>query len=196
MTNAIIAKAVELATRFTGNLGAQYDEVSPQGGMAALHDIMAQGATAEDLAQTGGFIYVSYTLHEVGGRILLASAAEDSIGVYLVPRRITHLASAVELMTSLCGEDEAMQILWADYDHEEPQFNDGAKILQHDEAVSDRDTYKSLLDTATEIIAAHERAIALLRGALAGLVEHCADWTDAPEHLVAAGCAALDATAG
>jgi len=158
------------------------------------HDALKSGAQTESYYNSGGGCMLSETLHRlpVGAGVadawLLTVANDEAIYVYRLPFGMDHDA-AVEYINSHDGCADRQTVAWASFDHLAATLGDAGKALAYDEAVT-------ALTTAQEINAAHERAIALLRGALAGLVEHCADWTDAPEHLVAAGCAALDATAG
>jgi hypothetical protein len=112
MQNIITAR--KLQATFTAACAAlATDERAECDQLAQVHTALCEGAVAEEYAHTGGNVYVSYTLHAAGNRLLLASATFECLNVLLLPRAYsaTDIDAAMTFQYDLAGEDDAFMVL-------------------------------------------------------------------------------------
>jgi hypothetical protein len=114
MTTDILAIARNLQAVFTTACAAITDERAECDQLADVHTaLVAAGAASEEYAHTGGNIYVSYTIHAAGTRMLLCAATFEVFTVVLLPRAYsaTDIDAAQTFLYDFCGDESSVRVL-------------------------------------------------------------------------------------
>ena len=115
MSNTLTIARQLLATYTAACAALATDERAECDQLAQVHTALCNGATSEDYAHTGGNIYVSYTIHAAGDRLLLVAATFEVFSVVLLPRAYTptDVEAAHSFLYDFAGDEERLIVLQA-----------------------------------------------------------------------------------